>query len=220
MDGGQLDGSVLEIVLSDLPLPERSPSPPPVRRRSPLPPPPRRRSQSPLGVRRNRRSLSPPYRRGFEQQPVRGGWGTGRGGRDVRPVAPSYGGRPAGRRSPSPRPRGRPLSRSRSPVGRRCVAPLCASGRYSSRPSTDLGRFTQVPQLALTQPEQATQLFALASVQASVRASRYLSLLQMPLADWALDAVLADPTRGRTRARLARAGRSRARSAQPGAHGA
>jgi hypothetical protein len=179
MDGGQLDGSVLEIVLSDLPLPERSPSPLPVRRRSPLPSP-RRRSRSPLGVRRGGRSPSPPYRRGYEP-PARGGWGTGMGGRDVRLVPASYGGRPTGRRSPSPRPRGRrPLSRSRSPVGRRCAlsfpalllwdVPLCAL--------TNTFRYRQVCRLALEEPGQAAQLLALplACAPASVRTLAPISL--------------------------------------------
>lgn len=120
MHGGQLDGSVLEIVLSDLPLPALERSPSPVRRREP----PRRRSRSPIGARR--RSPSPPYRRGGPP-PARGGWGAPQGGR--RP-SPSYGGpRGAGRRSPS---------RSRSPVRRRCVQfLLCLGNRFPALAAAD-----------------------------------------------------------------------------------
>ncbi|PCH41135.1 hypothetical protein WOLCODRAFT_99902 [Wolfiporia cocos MD-104 SS10] len=91
MDGGQLDGAILKVELSELPVRSRS--------RSPRPPPrPRYGRDRPRSLSRTpSRSRSPPRR-------------FARGGR----FGDSYRGRPLGRRGPPPRDTYRPLSRSRS----------------------------------------------------------------------------------------------------------
>lgn len=121
MDGGQLDGSTLSLVLSDLPLPPPappSPSPSPVRPRR-YSPTPRRRSRSPPP----RRASPGPY--GRSEPAVRGGWGA-RGGRGGRAYGSARRSPEFGRRGVSPLPyrRGRAdsRSRSRSPVRRRYVS--------------------------------------------------------------------------------------------------
>ena len=106
MDGGQIDGAVVDVQLSDLPLPPsrsatRSRSP--VRKRV-------RRSFSPRNIRRGARSFSRSRSRSRSYSPLRRGYGP-RGG-------DSYRGRSRGGIPPR---RGgyRRLSRSRSPLARR-----------------------------------------------------------------------------------------------------
>lgn len=121
MDGGQLDGSALSLVFSDLPLPPPappSPSPSPVRPRR-YSPPPRRRSRSPSP----RRASPGPY--GRSEPAVRGGWGA-RGGRGGRAYESARRSPEFGRRGNSPLPyrrvRADSRSRTRSPVRRRYVS--------------------------------------------------------------------------------------------------
>ncbi|KAH9938245.1 uncharacterized protein B0H18DRAFT_966236 [Fomitopsis serialis] len=92
MDGGQLDGAILKVELSDLPVRSRS--------RSPRPPPrPRYGRDRPRSFSRTpSRSRSPPRRYG----------------RDAGRFRDSYRGRPFARRGPPPRDTYRPPSRSRS----------------------------------------------------------------------------------------------------------
>ncbi|KAF8076145.1 hypothetical protein FPV67DRAFT_1470526 [Lyophyllum atratum] len=112
MDGGQLDGALLKVELSNLPVRSRSPSP---RARPPPPPRPRngrdadrlRLPRSPSRSRSRSRSRSPLYRR--------------RG--DYPPPREPFRGRPYGRRGPPGRsmyrpPRSPSRSRSRSPPRR------------------------------------------------------------------------------------------------------
>jgi RNA-binding protein with serine-rich domain 1 len=120
MNGGQLDGSVLKVELSDLPIRtnkarsrSRSPRPPPVARNGP--PPRRRRSFSRSPIRS--RSRSPGYGRRNTN---------GNGPRDNGPrnrYPDSYPARPLDRRGPPPRNTYR-RSRSRSPPRRNDRAPL------------------------------------------------------------------------------------------------
>lgn len=110
MDGGQLDGAVLKVELSNLPVRSRSPSrtrPPRVHR-----PPMRERDRDRdrfRSVTRSRSRSPPPYRGRREPYP---------------PVRDSFRGRPYGRRGPPGRDyyrpgRSRTPSRSRSPPSRR-----------------------------------------------------------------------------------------------------
>ena len=113
MDGGQLDGAVLKVELSNLPVRSRSPSP-----RVPRGPPPRAarmpardRPRSFSRSRSRTRSRSPPFR-------------GGRRDNYLPPPRDSFRGRPYGRRGPPGRDYYRPArsrtpSRSRSPPPRR-----------------------------------------------------------------------------------------------------
>lgn len=101
MNGGQLDGAILKVELSELPVRSRS--------RSPRPPPRARNGRARSYSRSPSRSRSPP-RGGFSR----------RGGFDSRYGGDGYRSRPYGRRGPPPRDTYRPgsRSRSRSPVRR------------------------------------------------------------------------------------------------------
>lgn len=126
MDGGQLDGAILKVELSDLPVRSRSPS-----RTRPAPRQPRNGRERPRSISRSRsRSRSPPYRRRADAYP---------------PPRDSFRGRPFGRRGPPGRdtyrpPRSRSHSRSRSPVRR---APDRLGPRRRS-PSYQRGGFGRV----------------------------------------------------------------------------
>ncbi|KAG6855075.1 hypothetical protein C0991_006004 [Blastosporella zonata] len=125
MDGGQLDGAILKLELSTLPVRSRSPTPPPRTRG----PPTRRPPRGPRTPSRSR-SRSPVYRR--------------RG--DYPPPRDSFRGRPYARRGPPGRPpyrggRTPSRSRSRSPPPRRAGGPV---GPRRRSPSYSRGGYARV----------------------------------------------------------------------------